>query len=44
MLQISDKEEPMTKKEYQEAIEWAESEVKEYKNFIKTCKNRIVFS
>ena len=33
--------EPMTKKDLKKAIEWAESEVEEYKGFIKLCKIKL---
>jgi len=33
-------DEPMTKEDYNKAIRWAEEEIKEYKEFIKECKQR----
>jgi hypothetical protein len=41
MIAITDKVEPMTKKDCKECIKWATQEIVEYKQFIKACKKKL---
>lgn len=42
IFDIVDKNEPMTKEDYTEAIKWAEEEIQEYEDFIEMCKSKLV--